>query len=169
MNRRGTKEEICSVLRRFRTLFPDCVMRTSFIVGFPGETEAEFEELYDFIQEFKFDRVGVFCYSPEENTEAAKMENQVPEEVKEDRRNRLMELAQNISLRKNQARVGSVVQVITESVSDDGIFYVGRSYGEAPDVDGKVYFTSEEPLEPGDLVSVKVLIGEEYDVTGTVV
>ena len=81
MNRRGTKEEICSVLRRFRTLFPDCVMRTSFIVGFPGETEAEFEELYDFIQEFKFDRVGVFCYSPEENTEAAKMENQVPEEV----------------------------------------------------------------------------------------
>ncbi|MBR5279417.1 MAG: 30S ribosomal protein S12 methylthiotransferase RimO [Clostridia bacterium] len=169
MNRRGTKEEICGVLRRFRTLFPDCVMRTSFIVGFPGETEAEFEELYDFIQEYEFDRVGVFCYSPEENTEAAKMENQVPEEVKKDRRNRLMELAQNISLRKNQARVGSVVQVITESVSDDGIFYVGRSYGEAPDVDGKVYFTSEEPLEPGDLVSVKVLIGEEYDVTGTVV
>ena len=169
MNRRGTKEEICSVLRRFRALFPDCIMRTSFIVGFPGETEADFEELYAFIQEFEFDRVGVFCYSPEDGTEAALMENQVPETVKEERRARLMELAQEISLKKNQARVGTQVDVLTESVSDDGIFYVGRSYGEAPDVDGKVYFTAEEPLEPGDLVSVKILIGEEYDVTGTVV
>ena len=169
MNRRGTKEEICSVLRRFKTLFPDCVVRTSFIVGFPGETEEAFQELYDFIREFEFDRVGVFCYSPEDGTDAAAFEAQVPEEVKEDRRARLMELAQRISLRKNQARVGEEVDVIVESVSDDGIFYVGRSYGEAPDVDGKVYFTSEEPLEPGDFVRVRILIGEEYDVTGTAV
>ncbi len=166
MNRRGTKEEICNVLRRFRTLFPDCVMRTSFIVGFPGETEEDFEELYDFVQEFEFDRVGVFCYSPEEGTDASHMPDQVPEEVKEARRSRLMELAQRISLRKNQERVGRKVDVLTESVSTDGIFYVGRSYAEAPDVDGKVYFTSEEPLKPGDFVSVRILIGEEYDVTG---
>lgn len=166
MNRRGTKEEICHVLRRFRDLFPDCVVRTSFIVGFPGETEADFQELYDFVKEFEFDRVGVFCYSPEEGTEAGSMENQVPEDVKEDRRACLMELAQEISLKKNQARVGQEVYVLTESVSDDGIFYVGRSCGEAPDVDGKIYFTSEEPLEPGDFVTVRILIGEEYDVTG---
>lgn len=169
MNRRGTKEEICAVLRRFRTLFPDCVIRTSFIVGFPGETDEEFNELYDFVRGFEFDRVGVFCYSPEEGTTAADLPNQVSEDVKETRRARLMELAQGISLKKNQARVGRQVDVITESVSDDGIFYVGRSYGEAPDVDGKVYFTSEEPLSLGDFVSVKVLIGEEYDVTGTCV
>ena len=138
-------------------------------MGFPGETDEEFNELYDFVQGFEFDRVGVFCYSPEEGTTAADLPNQVSEDVKETRRARLMELAQGISLKKNQARVGWQVDVITESVSDDGIFYVGRSYGEAPDVDGKVYFTSEEPLSPGDFVSVKVLIGEEYDVTGTCV
>lgn len=166
MNRRGTKAEICDVIRRFRKMFPDCIVRTSFIVGFPGETEEDYQELYDFVRDFHFDRVGVFCYSPEEGTQAATMPNQVPETVKEARRAALMELAGEISLKNNQARVGSTIQVITESVSDDGIFYVGRSYGEAPDVDGKVYFTSEEPLNPGDMVSVRIVIGEEYDVTG---
>ena len=166
MNRRGTKAEICDVIGRFRKMFPDCIVRTSFIVGFPGETEADYQELYDFVQAFEFDRVGVFCYSPEEGTDAAEMEDQVPEAVKEARRAGLMELARDISLKRNQARVGTTVQVLTESVSDDGIFYIGRSYGEAPDVDGKIYFTSEEPLNPGDMTSVRIVIGEEYDVTG---
>lgn len=166
MNRRGTPEEICSVLRRFRAMFPDCVVRTSFIVGFPGETDEDFRELYDFVREFEFERVGVFCYSPEEGTPAASMPEQVPEEIKEERRAQLMALAREISLKKNRAREGSQVQVLTESVSDDGIFYIGRSYGEAPDVDGKVYFTSEEPLEAGDMSRVRIVIGEDYDVTG---
>ncbi len=166
MNRRGTKAEICDVIGRFRQMFPDCIVRTSFIVGFPGETEEDYQELYDFVQTFEFDRVGVFCYSPEEGTEAANMPDQVPDAVKEARRAELMELAREISLKKNQARVGSSVQVLTESVSDDGIFYVGRSYAEAPDVDGKIYFTSEEPLEAGDITEVRIVIGEEYDVTG---
>lgn len=166
MNRRGTKAEICDVIQRFRKLFPDCIVRTSFIVGFPGETEEDYQELYDFVQEFEFDRVGVFCFSPEEGTDAAQMPNQIPEDVKEARRASLMELAGAISLKKNQLRVGTEVQVLTESVSDDGIFYVGRSYAEAPDVDGKVYFTSEEPLEAGDMADVRIVIGEEYDVTG---
>ncbi len=166
MHRRGTKAQICDVLRKFRKLFPDCIVRTSFIVGFPGETEEEYRELCDFVQEFAFDRIGVFCYSPEEGTEAALMPDQIPEDIKEMRRAQLMTLAQEISLRKNQARVGRTVRVLTESVSDDGIFYIGRSFGEAPDVDGKVYFTSEEPLYPGDMVQVKLVIGEAYDVTG---
>lgn len=166
MNRRGTKAQICDVLRKFRKLFPDCIVRTSFIVGFPGETEEEYRELYDFVREFAFERIGVFCYSPEEGTEAALMPDQIPEDIKEMRRTQLMALAQEISLQKNQVRVGNTVQVLTESVSDDGIFYVGRSFGEAPDVDGKVYFTSEEPINPGDMVQVKLVIGEAYDVTG---
>ncbi len=166
MNRRGTKAEICDVIRRFRTMFPDCIVRTSFIVGFPGETEADFQELCDFVREFEFERVGVFCYSPEEQTEAATMAEQVPEAVKAARREALMAIAQEVSFHKNQARVGQEVSVLAESVSDDGIFYVGRSYGEAPDVDGKVYFTAEEPVEAGEMVRVRIVIGEDYDVTG---
>lgn len=169
MNRRGTPDEIKEVIRKLREAMPDAVLRTSFIVGFPGETEADFEELAAFTADNAFDRIGVFRYSPEEGTKAALMDGQVDEDVKRDRYDRLYTLARGISLSQGKKRVGKTVRVLTEGVSEDGIFYFGRSYAEAPDSDGKIYFTSEEPLEAGDMVNVKLLIAEEYDMTGKAV
>ena len=152
-----------------KAAMPDAILRSSFIVGFPGETEADFEELMAFVDEFRFDRVGVFQYSPEEGTRAASMQDQIPDDVKQERYDRLYTLAQRISLERGRKRVGTVVPVITEDVSEDGIFYIGRSYAEAPDSDGKIYFTSEEPLAQGDIAKVEILIAEEYDLTGRAV
>ena len=162
----GTPEEIRAALRKFREELDGCVLRTSLIVGFPGETEADFEELAAFVQETRFDRLGVFQYSPEEGTPAFRMKHKVPPSVKEQRYRRLMELQQKISLENNMARVGKIYDVLVEGVSDDGIFYFGRSYAEGPDVDGRIYFTAEEPLNIGDIVKIEILIAEEYDLTG---
>ena len=169
MNRRGSSAEIRAVIAKLKAAMPDAILRSSFIVGFPGETETDFEELTAFVEEFAFDRVGVFQYSPEEGTRAAAMPEQVPDEIKQERYDRLYTLAQRISLERGRSRIGSVVRVLTEDVSEDGIFYVGRSYGEAPDSDGKIYFTSEEPLAQGDVADVEILIAEEYDLTGRAV
>ena len=166
MNRRGTPEDIKNVLREFRNKLDKCVIRTSIIVGFPGETEEEFEELVDFVKEVRFDRLGAFCYSPEEGTPASKMKGKVKKAVKQDRYNRLMECQQSISREINESRVGEIYDVLVEGVSDDGIFYYGRSYAEGPDVDGRIYFTANDPLSAGDMVKVKILIAEEYDLTG---
>ncbi len=166
MNRRGTPEQIKSVLKQFREELPGCVIRTSLIVGFPGETEEEFEELLDFVKETRFDRLGAFCYSPEEGTKASKMKNKVRKSVKEERYKRIMECQQSISKEINETRVGNIYDVMVEGVSDDGIFYYGRSYAEGLDVDGRIYFTAKDPLEAGDFVKVKILIAEEYDLTG---
>ena len=166
MGRRGSPEHIRSVISKLRAAMPDCILRTSFIVGFPGETEEAFGELMQFVGEYKFDRVGVFTYSLEEGTPAARLRGQIPEEIKRERYERLYSLAGEISFEKNRTRVGSVVRVLTEGVSEDGIFYEGRSYAEAPDSDGKIFFTSDEPLAAGDFVNVELLIAEEYDLTG---
>ena len=166
MNRRGTPEDIKTVLKSFREELPDCVIRTSVIVGFPGETEEEFKELLEFVKDIRFDRLGAFCYSPEEGTPASAMKNKIRKAVKEARYNRIMECQQPISREINEARVGKVYDVLVEGVSDDGIFYYGRSYAEGPDVDGKIYFTANDPLNVGDMVKVKILIAEEYDLTG---
>lgn len=167
MNRRGTPEEIKNTIKRLRETLPGCIVRTSFIVGFPGETEEDFRELYDFVKEFKPERVGVFCYSSEEGTPAADMEGKVPKRTAQRRYRQLMELAASVSCEACKKREGTVTKVLTENVSDDGIFYVGRSYAEAPDADGLVYFTAPDPVEPGSMVNVRILIGEQYDVTGT--
>ena len=169
MNRRGNSAEIRTVISKLKAAMPDCIFRTTFIVGFPGETDEDFDELMKFVKEYPFDRIGVFKYSPEEGTTAANMPDQVPEDVKQERYDRLYTAAAEISARQGNKRIGSTVRVITEGVSDDGIFYFGRSYAEAPDSDGKIFFTSEEPLEEGDEVGVKLLIAEEYDMTGRAV
>ncbi|MBQ3868696.1 MAG: 30S ribosomal protein S12 methylthiotransferase RimO, partial [Clostridia bacterium] len=169
MNRRGSSGQIREVIAKLKAAMPDAILRSSFIVGFPGETEADFEELMAFVDEFRFDRVGVFQYSPEEGTRAASMPDQIPDDVKQERYDRLYTLAQRISLERGRLRVGTTVPVLTEGVSEDGIFYFGRSYGEAPDSDGKIYFTSEEPLAQGDIAEVEILIAEEYDLTGRAV
>mgnify|MGYP002747141751 CR=1 FL=1 len=140
MHRRGTPEEIRAVIQKFREELDGCIIRTSLIVGFPGETE--------------------------EGTPAFHMKNQIASSVKEDRYCRLMELQQQISKENNLARVGKTYDVLVEGVSEDGIFYYGRSYAEGPDVDGRIYFTAEEPLQIGEIVKIEILIAEEYDLTG---
>lgn len=145
-----------------RERIPDLVIRTTFIVGYPGETEEEFAALMRFVEEMAFDRVGVFAYSHEEGTEAAYLPDDVPHEVKEERRGRLMELQQSISLRKNQALVGKTLEVLVEGYGD-GIS-VGRSYRDAPEIDGLVLVQGELPV--GEMVSVRITGALEYDLIG---
>ncbi len=166
MNRRGTGEDIRGIFREFKEKIPGVMIRTSLIVGYPGETEEDFLELKDFISEIRFDRMGIFKYSREEGTVAAELDCQVPDDVASERLDILMEIQKRISLENNQKRIGKIYDTLVEGVAEDGIFYVGRTYAEGPEVDGNVYFTSEEPLEPGNIVSVKILIAEDYDLTG---
>lgn len=169
MNRRGSSTDIRTIIREFREAIPEVVIRTSLIVGFPGETRKEFDELCDFVKEMEFDRVGVFAYSKEEGTKAASMPNQVGKKEKTARVNKLMEIQRDISYKNNLKRVGKTYDAIVEGVADDGIFYYGRTYAEAPEIDGYVYFTSPEPLDLGAVVKVKILIADNYDLTGEVV
>lgn len=169
MHRRGTQQEIISLLNKLRSRIPGLAVRTSFIVGFPGETEAEFQTLLSFVQEMEFDRVGVFNYSREEDTPAGTMPGQVPDEVKNDRRHRLMMVQQEISLKKNRRKIGRTLSVIVEGKSTENPeLYVGRTEFDAPDIDGSIFFTGPE-LMSGDMVRVKVTGAEEYDLIGEVV
>lgn len=166
MNRRGGGKLIRNVIERFRSELPDCVIRTSLIVGFPGETEEDYKELRSFLEEARLDRVGIFKYSKEEGTEAAAMSPQISRSVKQRRYDALMTLQQKISLEKNILRVGKIYDVIVDGFSEDGLFYKGRSYAEAPETDGVIYFAAKEELTEGDVVKVKILVADEYDLTG---
>ncbi len=166
MARRTNRAEIESRINKLREKIPGCIIRTSIIVGFPGETDEQFQELYDFVKEAHIDRMGVFAYSQEEGTPAANFENQVAEEVKQERLDKLMTLQQEISLEMNRARIGSVIDVIVEGYDEDNFLFVGRSRGDSIDVDGKVYFGTETEVEPGDIIKVKILDADEYDLTG---
>jgi len=168
MGRRGTAEETCLLLERLRERIPGVVLRTSLIVGFPGEDENDFALLEDFVRKYRFDRLGVFMYSKENRTPAAKMKPQVPRAVKKKRYNRIIRIQQGISRKKNMDRVGNIYKVLCEGVADDGIFYYGRSYAEAPDIDGVIYFTSEFPVNTGSFVDVLIVNSNEYDLTGAV-
>lgn len=162
MNRRGTAADIRRCLKGARDR--GFILRTSIIVGFPGETEAQFEELLDFLREAEFDRLGAFAYSPEEDTPAALMPGQIPEEVKQARLDRLMALQQEISLRRNQARVGTVEKVlVTDAEAGE---CAGRSQWEAPDADGSILFTSQAAPKPGDFVQVRITGADPYDLKG---
>ncbi|MCX7711054.1 MAG: 30S ribosomal protein S12 methylthiotransferase RimO [Clostridia bacterium] len=169
MNRRDRAEDIEGLLMKLKQRIPGVVIRTSLIVGFPGETEEDFDILYRFAEKFRFDRLGVFTYSKEENTPAARLKSQVSKKVKEQRYNRIMELQKSITDELNEERIGKIYDAVVEGVSEDGIFYYGRTYAEAPDIDGVVYFVSQEPLNEGDFVQVKILAKDEYDLTGEVV
>lgn len=166
MGRRGKSSDICSLLDTIRKEIPDVVIRTTMIVGFPGENEDDFNELENFIEKYRFDRLGTFMYSKEEGTPAYKMKDQIPSRVKRSRYNRLMKIQRRISAELNRERIGRTYKVLVEGVAEDGIFYYGRSYAEAPGIDGLIYFTSSEPLEFDQFVDVKILDAGEYDVTG---
>ena len=162
MNRRGTIEEAEALLTRAREM--GFTLRTTFIVGFPGETEADFEELMDFTRRMRFDRMGAFAYSVEEDTPGASMPDQVPEEIKQQRLDRLMALQADISRELNEQRVDTVCRVLVTGFEEG--FYTGRSAMEAPDSDGEIYFTAERELTPGDFVTVRIVRADTYDLYG---
>ncbi|MCL6639652.1 MAG: 30S ribosomal protein S12 methylthiotransferase RimO [Firmicutes bacterium] len=169
MNRRSRQKDVVNLVRELRSAVPGIALRTSFIVGFPGETGDDFEELLDFIKTTRFDRVGVFAYSPEEGTPAALMPDQVSEEVKAERKERAMLLQQEISLERNAAKMGEEMTVLIEGRARGKDVYHGRGEGDAPEIDGKVFVRSDAGLKPGDFVRVRVTGFREYDLDGVAV
>lgn len=173
MNRHDTKEVIYDRIKKIREIVPDAILRTTCIVGFPGETEEEFEELIDGIRELKFDRLGAFTYSREEDTTSYDFPNQIDEDVKERRLKRLFEVQKEISLEKNKERLGNEVEVIVEDVSEDDEYFICRSMLEAPDVDGRIYIKIDEDSSKriiiGDYTKVKIIDYNEYDLFGKVI
>lgn len=168
MGRRTSREDLVAIIKKLRAEIPDMVIRTTLITGFPGETAENHQGLMDFVNECRFERLGVFTYSPEEDTLAAEFEDQIEEEVKEARRDELMMLQQEISYENTQGLVGKVIKVMVEGYLYEDDIYVGRSYMDAPKVDGCVFINSEEELMTGDFVYVKITQGREYDVIGEV-
>jgi ribosomal protein S12 methylthiotransferase len=164
MGRRTTKEEIKDLVTKLRNTVPNIALRTSLIVGFPGETENDFKELVDFVKDIRFDRLGVFTYSREEDTPAFQMGEQVEEDVKMKRQERIMLLQSDISLDNNQKMVGKVIKVLIEGL--EGNKYYGRSYKDAPEIDGNVFFSSKEKHNPGEFTYVKIVEASEYDLIG---
>lgn len=161
MRRPAATEKTLDRIYQWRTVCPDITLRSTFIVGFPGETDAEFEELLDFLEEAQLDRVGCFQYSPVAGAAANELPNPVPEDVKQDRWERFMALQQEISAQKLQAKIGQTIDVLIDSVSEEGA--VGRSMADAPEIDGVVHLPGATDLQPGDLVQGEVSAADEYD------
>ncbi len=166
MGRRTTKAQLTEIVNTLRREIPDITLRTTLITGFPGETEEDHEELMEFVDEMEFDRLGVFTYSPEEDTPAAEMKEQIPEEVKEERQAELMELQQEISLDKGNEKIGRELLVMIEGKVADENAYVGRTYADAPNVDGYIFVNTGELLMSGDFARVTVTGALEYDLIG---
>ena len=166
MNRHGKSEMIKDILAKMKKEIPDIVIRTTFIVGFPGETEKDFEELAEFIKEQKFDRAGVFTYSREEGTPAYDFAQQIDEQTKQDRMDILMKSQLAITERINKAKVGKTITVLCENYDPVSELYFGRSEADAPEIDAKVFFKSEKKLLSGEFVKVKIRKVEDYDLFG---
>ena len=169
MNRWGDKERLSHLMAHIRKKVPDIVLRTTLITGFPGETEEQFSELAEFVQEQKFERLGCFAYSQEEGTKAAEMENQLSEEVKNHRADIIMEQQMLISAANNEKLMGKRLTAVVEGFDKFAECYFGRTEKDAPDIDGKVFFTSENPLEIGDYVEIEISDTLDYDLMGEVV
>jgi len=167
MNRRGNRAEILSILRGLREKVPGIVLRSTVLVGFPGESEEAFEELLDFLAEVRFDRLGAFVFSPEEGTPAATMKPKVAKRTAQRRYREVMELQNRISREIGKAKIGRTLLVQVESVSEDGVFYLGRSEGEAPEIDPPIHVAGRSgPLSFGDLVPVEIVDATDYELTG---
>ncbi|MTC27451.1 30S ribosomal protein S12 methylthiotransferase RimO [Providencia alcalifaciens] len=167
MKRPGAVERTLERIKRWREICPELTLRSTFIVGFPGETEEDFQMLLDFLQEARLDRVGCFKYSPVEGAKANELADQVPEDVKEERYHRFMQLQQEISTQRLQEKVGRELWVIVDEIDDEGA--VGRSMADAPEIDGMVYLNGEFDVKAGDIVKVLIEHADEYDLWGTVV
>ena len=166
MHRRNRQDATYALVRKIRQKNPNFIIRTTLIAGFPGETEEQFAVLRQGVEDLAFDRMGVFAYSQEEGTPAAEFPDQVPEEEKEARRDTLMEIQQAISLAANERRVGKIYRVLIEGAGEQEGTYWGRSYAEAPDIDGQILIHSQRPLAEGEFVPVKIESADAYDLYG---
>ena len=166
MHRPGNKESLTALIQRIRAAVPDITLRTTVMVGFPGETESDFEELCEFINTAKFQRLGCFAFSPEEDTPAYDMPNQVEDEVKYRRRDIVMEEQSRISDAYNEAMIGKTVTVLVESFDRYAECWFGRTAADAPDIDGKVFFAASRPIQPGDMVEVEIVDTMDWDLIG---
>jgi ribosomal protein S12 methylthiotransferase len=166
MKRPGTIERTLERIHRWREICPEITLRSTFIVGYPGETEQDFELLLDFLSQAQLDRVGCFPYSPVEGAAANQLANQIPEDIKQERFHRFMQLQQTISTQKLQNKIGKTLSVLIDEVDDEGA--IGRSMADAPEIDGVVYLNEEKNVKVGDIVQVKIEHSDEYDLWGTV-
>lgn len=166
MGRRTDTEQIRRMIRRLRQEIPDICIRTTFISGFPGETQEDHESTMEFINEMEFDRLGVFTYSPEEDTPAALMEGQIPEEIKRSRRDEIMELQQEIAFEQARNMQGRILWAMVEGKLADEEVYVARTYKDAPGVDGYLFIDTDRTLMSGEFVRVKITGANDYDLTG---
>ncbi|MCD8021376.1 MAG: 30S ribosomal protein S12 methylthiotransferase RimO [Clostridiales bacterium] len=169
MGRKTTHDELVHLVNKLRENIPDIILRTTLITGFPGETEEEFEQMLAFVETMRFDRLGVFTYSLEEGTKAAEMDGQIPEDIKESRRDRIMELQQEISAGAASRMVGKRMSVLIEGYLYEEDIYIGRTYMDAPKVDGNVFVYGEEEMISGDIVEVLITGAGEYDLIGDVI
>ncbi len=168
MGRRSSREQLDMVITKMRLEIPGISLRTTLIVGFPGETDEQFENLVAFVEKTRFDRLGVFTYSREEDTPAATMPNQIDQAVMDERRDIIMDLQQQISIEKNNEMIGITTKVLIEGKLANEDVYIGRTYKDAPDIDGKVFIEYEGELISGDMVNVKILNAHEYDLIGEI-
>ena len=169
MNRKGNEESLRALVEKIRNKVPDITLRTTLITGFPGETEEQFTQLAQFVKDMKFDRLGCFPYSAEENTIAAKMPDQTEEQVKIDRMESIMETQLAVNNEKNNEKIGKIFEVLIEGYDDYIRCYYGRSYADAPEIDGKIFFISGRPLKIGDYEKVKINDTFEYDLLGELI
>ena len=169
MNRKGDKKSLTETIARIREKMPDCILRTTLITGFPTETKEQFEELAEFVKEMQFDRLGCFPYSEEEGTKAALMTPQVDEEERQHRADIIMEMQNVISEQKNNKMMGKVVEAVVEGFDRWAECYFGRTKADAPDIDGKIFFSSEEKLAMGQFVKVRIDDTMDYDLIGEVI
>ena len=169
MGRRTSRRDLEEVITRLRREIPGIALRTTLITGFPGETPEDHAALMDFVEKMRFDRLGVFTYSPEEGTAAAAMPGQIPEELKQQRRDELMELQQTIAFELSEAMVGQRLWVLVEGRLPEEDVYIGRTWRDAPDVDGYIFVSSQEELMSGDFVEVMVTASHDYDLIGEVI
>ena len=168
MNRKSDGNSIRNLLKKLREEIPDVILRTTLIVGFPGETEKQFNELALFVKESKFDRLGAFAYSAEDGTPAAKFENQVDEDIKNKRRNKIMEIQQKVSNSLLKERIGKEYECLIENVTDDGKYFIGRSYMDVPSEDGVIFIKYNSRYMINDFVNVKVISSLDYDLIGEI-
>lgn len=156
------------LINKLRNKIPGVSVRTSLVVGYPGESEEEFEHLYNFVKDVRFDRMGAFEYSKEKNTYSYSLKGHLPAKVKKERRNKLMELQQQISLENNESRVGKTLKCIVEGYTDEGVIIMRSEY-DAPEIDGVVYARSTRQVVPGDIEDVKITKADEYDLFGEII
>lgn len=169
MHRRGSKEELIALFRKIRRRIPSAVLRTTLIVGFPGESDEEFEELVDFVKEMEFDHLGAFTYSQEEGTAAYDFPNQIAEKTKKSRYRRIMKVQQSISRKKNRARIGEIHRGIVVHRTEEGLYWLRSHFNAPDDIDGKIVFSAWTPLEVGDIVDVKITACDSYDLYGELI